>query len=508
MAPNVPDDRIVQERTIKETLRRFRLEMARQLQVGFTTEGGITGPARTFWGQNFTGANNVEGNMTGVGSIDATGPVTITNLVGPQLSIRYNDTRRLRVTVASTGWATYTLDNNTYRNVFEQALHVGREDQNNNGIAIINNTGGGFLHFYDAGLAPNNKRWIWTPGEIRASNDAGTSGSGTAAWSATRFGTSITAINHRSDTHVFATSSGTAILTLSNATASFVADVSPSTSNGRDLGTNTLRWRRGYFGTAVHTPRLVNGGAAPPATLTASAGVTLSGTPTAYTITVDPVVAQWGVQAYSTTSFTGAALATATVPATGKLVMFGLGTNPTLNPSYTSINYAIHLAADGSYHVFQLGTLISSHGTYTAGDTFMVRYSGTTVEYLRNGVVFRTTVAAAGQTLFLDSSFDDLAQLTNVTFTAGTSSGGDGIITCDSDLLPDITDARSIGSTISRWLDGWFAGTLTTDTLAVGNGVFTGTVDIAGAVTLAGGLISYGAADSGGVGFRQVLVPN
>ena len=51
------------------------------LQVGYATSAGESttlATARTIWGQNFDGSANVSGNMTGVGSLDASDDITVT----------------------------------------------------------------------------------------------------------------------------------------------------------------------------------------------------------------------------------------------------------------------------------------------------------------------------------------------------------------------------------------------------------------------------------------------
>ena len=82
--------------------------------TGLTGGGALTGnvtlslASRTLWGQTFNGSGNVSGDMTGVGSIDATGNITITR--SPARFIAIN------------GDATISLNNSTYKGVYYDTL--------------------------------------------------------------------------------------------------------------------------------------------------------------------------------------------------------------------------------------------------------------------------------------------------------------------------------------------------------------------------------------------------
>lgn len=85
-------------------------------------------------------------------------------------------------------------------------------------------------------------------------------------------------------------------------------------------------------------------------------------------------------------------------------LMVGLGTQPTLDQNFTSINYAFHVRNDGLLDIRESGTLIGSFGAYTTGTVLALTYDGATVTYWKNNVSVRT-VAVAGLQLFMDSSF-------------------------------------------------------------------------------------------------------
>ena len=71
--------------------------------------------ARTLWGQSFDGTANVSGNMTGVGTIDATGNNTITHS-GTTASrfIAINGVGQVELMVASTNWGVYSRTNSNW----------------------------------------------------------------------------------------------------------------------------------------------------------------------------------------------------------------------------------------------------------------------------------------------------------------------------------------------------------------------------------------------------------
>jgi hypothetical protein len=119
----------------------------------------------------------------------------------------------------------------------------------------------------------------------------------------------------------------------------------------------------------------------------------------------------WDAGAYSRDSFTGGAYASASPQDATHSLMFGLNSAGDLtDTSYTTLDYAIYLRSDGAILVYESGAQVGgTYGSYVGGDVFAVAYDGSGVDYLKNGVVFYTSVSAAskvaGQVLFFDSSF-------------------------------------------------------------------------------------------------------
>ncbi|MDQ2822230.1 MAG: hypothetical protein M3Y65_17865, partial [Pseudomonadota bacterium] len=117
--------------------------------------------------------------------------------------------------------------------------------------------------------------------------------------------------------------------------------------------------------------------------------------------------------------YVGGAVAQATIPNVNAYgIMFGLGTNPTADGSFGSINYAAYITGSGVVQVFESGTQVASvNVAITNGDAIAVSYDGSNVRYLRNGVVFRTVPVAITVPLYFDSSFATPgAVLTNIRF--------------------------------------------------------------------------------------------
>jgi YD repeat-containing protein len=102
----------------------------------------------------------------------------------------------------------------------------------------------------------------------------------------------------------------------------------------------------------------------------------------------------------------GPATASFTASSTGGQLMVGLNSDPDLNASYTSIDYALYLDA-GTLQVYANGTqVMASIGTYVGGDRLGVSYDGNGhVNFLKNGQTLYTLAASPTQPLYLDSSF-------------------------------------------------------------------------------------------------------
>ncbi|MBI2308441.1 MAG: LysM peptidoglycan-binding domain-containing protein [Rhodocyclales bacterium] len=158
----------------------------------------------------------------------------------------------------------------------------------------------------------------------------------------------------------------------------------------------------------IATPELVPG-----------SGVTVSGG----TIT-RASGAGWNADAYSKDSYTGRAHVSATVGQTNMYGMFGLNSDPILDQSYTSLDYAWEAIPGGTLVIYENGTYIGSFGTYTTSDVLSITYEGTNVVYRQNGVVKRTVVTTANRTFHFDSSLYNTGfKFNNVQFSAAPGSG-------------------------------------------------------------------------------------
>jgi hypothetical protein len=94
--------------------------------------------------------------------------------------------------------------------------------------------------------------------------------------------------------------------------------------------------------------------------------------------------------------------------------MIGLSVGNT-NTSYADVDFAVLLAANGTYYVFEAGASRGVFGNYVAGDRFHVAVEGGVVQYRRNGAVFYTSGGAPGYPLLVDTAlFTPGATLTDV----------------------------------------------------------------------------------------------
>lgn len=93
------------------------------LQVGYaasaasaTSAGTATtlATARTIWGQNFNGSANVSGNMTGVGSLDASGDITVTKTTTAATRMKVTNTNGSVSLLTSANRGIYDDDNSKW----------------------------------------------------------------------------------------------------------------------------------------------------------------------------------------------------------------------------------------------------------------------------------------------------------------------------------------------------------------------------------------------------------
>ncbi len=84
-------------------------------------------------------------------------------------------------------------------------------------------------------------------------------------------------------------------------------------------------------------------------------------------------------------------------------IMVGLSTDNT-NANYATIDYAIYTHHSGDLRIYESGSNKGSFGSYQAGDTFKVERIGSTINYLKNGQIFYTSLTPSTGALLGDVS--------------------------------------------------------------------------------------------------------
>ena len=129
-----------------------------------------------------------------------------------------------------------------------------------------------------------------------------------------------------------------------------------------------------------------------------------------------------------------------TVSDMDKRLMCGLSdSNP--DEHFLPIQYAIYLNNNGTVSVFESSFDRGVLTTYQAGDRFSIERTGSSIEYMKNDVVFYTSTVLSSGPLLVDTSFYDTAALISNVVLLGyvpgppeavtdlTASGGDGEMT-------------------------------------------------------------------------------
>ncbi len=83
--------------------------------------------------------------------------------------------------------------------------------------------------------------------------------------------------------------------------------------------------------------------------------------------------------------------------------LIGLSTGNT-DSNYTDVYFAILLASNGTYYVFESGVSRGVFGGYLSSDRFQVAVEGAVVKYLRNGAVFYMSAVAPVYPLLVDTA--------------------------------------------------------------------------------------------------------
>jgi hypothetical protein len=136
----------------------------------------------------------------------------------------------------------------------------------------------------------------------------------------------------------------------------------------------------------------------------------------------------WDTGVYSAESFYNGAYVSGLPLVTNKSGMLGLNSDPTTDANFTSLDYAFYTVNNGDLRIYESGSLISSHGTYTTATQLQITYDGTNVRYFKDGTLLRTIAASANIKLHMDSSLSEGgAGYTTVRFGPVGAAGDDGI---------------------------------------------------------------------------------
>jgi hypothetical protein len=138
--------------------------------------------------------------------------------------------------------------------------------------------------------------------------------------------------------------------------------------------------------------------AVPSSAAVAMVGTTISKSPSA--------AAGWDAGISSLENYPIGAYVSFRADQTDKAFMIGFNSDPLLDGSFTSIDYAWYATQGGEAAIYESGVAIGTFGTYNRQTVFSLQYDGNRVRYFKDGTLFRQ-VALTGARLHLDSSFFD-----------------------------------------------------------------------------------------------------
>jgi len=115
---------------------------------------------------------------------------------------------------------------------------------------------------------------------------------------------------------------------------------------------------------------------------------------TGHTLTKSSGGAAWNASANTISSLSGTGAIFWTVPDTTSNQVIGLSTSNNSGGTYTGITFALFMSA-GTSKVYENGTETFAGPTYSAGDRFQIRVTGTTVTFYHNGTLIYTSSNAA-----------------------------------------------------------------------------------------------------------------
>lgn len=180
----------------------------------------------------------------------------------------------------------------------------------------------------------------------------------------------------------------------------------------------------------------------------------------------------WDSAAYSIDSYATCHVQFIPDQMTGYLAV-GLNTDPASSSNKDSIDYAFYLTNAGDLYYSESGTEVSFSLKYTTSTVLAITYDGSTIRYIRDGIVIRS-VSVSSLTLFADSSF----------YTADCSVSslgfGPGIVLADADntmksrVTPDAEFSRATDQSF------WLWGAATGISISLTGGVTGGACSIVG----------------------------
>ncbi len=121
----------------------------------------------------------------------------------------------------------------------------------------------------------------------------------------------------------------------------------------------------------------------------------------------------WDTHVYSSEHYTSPLVLQFEVGTTGLRYMVGLNEDPTINTSYSSIDYAFY-QAENSFTIYESGYQQTPNGgafTYATGDKLSIVYDGTNVYYYHNETLKRTVSNVGTKDFYFDSSLYDNNQM-------------------------------------------------------------------------------------------------
>lgn len=112
----------------------------------------------------------------------------------------------------------------------------------------------------------------------------------------------------------------------------------------------------------------------------------------------------WNAHTYSKDGYIAGAYCSFTVNQTNGSLMVGLNSDPELNESYDSLDYAWYFE-NNNLKIYESGALVANlNEAYTTTDVFAVTYDGSYVRYLKNGEIKRTISSSTNVKLYFDCS--------------------------------------------------------------------------------------------------------